>query len=214
MSLTPKQIEQLLKPIEKERVKKDGKGFSHVEAWDIRRTMNQIFGFAEWSARVDVMELVCEREVTQRNGKTGWNVVYRARCTLEIGDGFIAGGASYMEWAAGDATNPTLADAHDQAIKTAESQALKRCAVNLGDQFGLSLYRNGSTEATVGELVGQEHADSDQVEIIQEAFTECQTEDDLGTVASRISTLDLSEADKKALRGAYAAAHARIVGRP
>jgi hypothetical protein len=31
------------------------------------------------------------------------------------------------------------------AVKTAESDALKRCAVNLGTQFGLSLYQNGAT---------------------------------------------------------------------
>lgn len=31
------------------------------------------------------------------------------------------------------------------AIKTAESDALKRAAINLGTQFGLSLYNNGST---------------------------------------------------------------------
>ena len=30
--------------------------------------------------------------------------------------------------------------AHDLAMKSAISQALKRCAANLGDQFGLSLY--------------------------------------------------------------------------
>jgi hypothetical protein len=38
------------------------------------------------------------------------------------------------------------------AIKTAETQALKRCAINLGDQFGLSLYRNGSTAPLVRKL--------------------------------------------------------------
>jgi hypothetical protein len=35
------------------------------------------------------------------------------------------------------------------AIKTAESDALKRAAINIGDQFGLSLYNNGSTTPVV-----------------------------------------------------------------
>ena len=35
------------------------------------------------------------------------------------------------------------------AIKTAESDALKRAASNLGDQFGLSLYNNGSSAPVV-----------------------------------------------------------------
>jgi hypothetical protein len=53
-------------------------------------------------------------------------------------------------------------DVHDMAIKTAESQALKRCATNLGDQFGLSLYRNGSADPVVTvTLVG--HAEPENV---------------------------------------------------
>lgn len=199
----------LLQPISPDRVMRDGKGFSHLAAWDIRRTMNRIFGFANWSARVDHMELVNEREVQGKDGKTRWNVIYRARCTVEVGD-YMQGGASYTEWAAGDATNPTLADAHDQAIKTAESQAFKRCCVNLGDQFGLSLYRNGATDASIDEVVGQQHADSDQVPMIVEAFNECATEDDLGIVAGQVPGLDLSNAEKVLLREAYSAAKARI----
>jgi hypothetical protein len=35
------------------------------------------------------------------------------------------------------------------AIKTAESDALKRAAINLGTQFGLSLYNNGSLQDVV-----------------------------------------------------------------
>lgn len=209
MTLTNEQVEELLRPIDKGRVSKDGKGFAHVEAWDIRRTMNRIFGFASWSARVDQMELVSEREVQGRDGKTRWNVVYRARCTVEVGD-YMQGGASYAEWAAGDATNPTLADAHDQAIKTAESQAFKRCAVNLGDQFGLSLYRNGSTDATVGDVIGRVHADSHHVTDLLTAFDEVKSEEDLGAVAAQVARMDLSADDKQALRGAYAAARDRL----
>ena len=207
--LSTEQVTELLKPIDPSRVSKDGKGFSHVEAWDIRRTMNRIFGFGNWSADVTTMELISEREVTQRNGKTGWNVVYRARCCLRIGDDSMFG-TSYTEWAAGDATNPTLADAHDQAIKTAESQALKRCAVNLGDQFGLSLYRNGSTQATVEDVIGREHKDSGLVDDMVAAFAECETEEDLGVVAQTISDLDLGKADKERLRAAYMDAKDRI----
>jgi hypothetical protein len=210
MTLSSEQVQELLRPIAKDRVKKDGKGFAHIEAWDIRRTMNRVFGFANWSSRVDLMELVSEREVTQRNGKTGWNVIYRARCTLEIGDNFMTGSGTYTEWAAGDATNPTLADAHDQAIKTAESQAFKRCAVNLGDQFGLSLYKNGSTEATVRDVIGRDHAGSDQVPALLEAFLACETEEDLLVTAAEIAALDLSDSDKETLRAAYGEARTRM----
>lgn len=209
MKLSNEQVQELLKPIDPSRVSKDGKGFAHVEAWDVRRTMNQIFGIGNWSAEVHRMELVSEREVTSKDGKSRWNVIYRAQCLLRLGDAF-SDGASYTEWAAGDATNPTLADAHDQAIKTAESQAFKRCAVNLGDQFGLSLYRNGSTQAVVGEMVGQEHADSDKVLGLLEMFEGVADPDGLAEVAQKIPTLDLSTADKEILRRAYAAAKKQL----
>jgi hypothetical protein len=38
-------------------------------------------------------------------------------------------------------------------VKTAESDALKRAAICLGDQFGLSLYNNGSTAPVVRALI-------------------------------------------------------------
>ena len=122
----------------------------------------------------------------------------------------MTGSGSYTEWAAGDATNPTLADAHDQAIKTAESQAFKRCAVNLGDQFGLSLYKNGSTDATVLDVVGRDHAGSGQVPDLLQALCESTSEADLSMVAAEIAALDLSDADKEQLRVAYKANQARL----
>jgi len=209
MNLTNEQVTELLKPINPSRVSKDGKGFAHVEAWDIRRKMNQIFGIGSWSADVQQMQLISEREVQGKDGKTRWNVIYRAQCTLRIGETF-GDGASYTEWAAGDNTNPSYGDAHDQAIKTAESQAFKRCAMNLGDQFGLSLYNDGSTEAVVGEVIGQEYADSDKVMGLLEMFQGVADPDGLAEVAQKIPSLELSKADKELLRGAYAAAKTRL----
>jgi recombination DNA repair RAD52 pathway protein len=209
MSLTPEQVKELLKPIDPARVGKDGKGFSHVEAWDIRRTMNQIFGFGNWSSDVHRMELVAEREVQSKDGKTRWNVIYRAQCSLRLGEMF-GDTASYTEWAAGDATNPTLADAHDQAIKTAESQAFKRCAVNLGDQFGLSLYKNGSTVASVGEVVGQEHEHAANVATWVTDLLNAETEEALAEVVSQIRGADISSRDRAILTQGYKRAQARV----
>ena len=210
MTLSTEQLKELQKPIDPVRVKKDAhKGFSYLEAWDVRRTMNRIFGFGRWSADVRAMELVSEREVTQRNGKPGWNVVYRAQCVLTSGTAF-EDGFSYTEWAAGDSTNPVLFEAHDQAIKTAASQAFKRCAMNLGDQFGLSLYNDGSTEATVDEVVGQEYADAQKVEGLLELFSQISDEEGLARIAKEIPTLDISPRDIETLREAYKTAKGRL----
>lgn len=151
------QYKRLLAPVNPSRVSKDGKGFSHLEAYDVRAHLNRIFGFLGWSAETMKCDLVFETEIPAgefkyRSGKTNalpiWTVSYKAQVCLVIHS--LKGTANYTEFAAGEATNqPSRADAHDLAMKTAESQALKRCAVNLGDQFGLSLYNEGSVKPVV-----------------------------------------------------------------
>lgn len=155
-SLKPNQVEQLLKGINPSRVGKDGKGFAHLEAWDVRAHLIRIFGFCNWSQELVNLELIFE-EQSERDGKSRWTVAYRATVQLTIHDRDGRPMCVYTEAAAGDASNyPSRADAHDMAIKTAESQAFKRCAVNLGDQFGLSLYNNGGTGSVVRAVLDQE----------------------------------------------------------
>lgn len=138
------QTEQLLKPINPRRIaqRKGGGGrqLSYLEAWDVKAHMIRMFGFGGWSWNVSEAHLTFESE---DSGK--WNVGYKVIGTLTIGD------ATYSEAAVGSSTLPQRGEAHDMAIKTAESDAFKRAAINLGDQFGLSLYNNGSTAPVVVE---------------------------------------------------------------
>lgn len=149
--LSEQQINFLLSGISANRIGRDGKGFSHVEAWDIRRHLIRVFGFGGYDTDLLSMELVTQLEIPpdRPNGKTRYTVVYRVAMTLTV----KVDGVELGHWhgaAIGDAPNqPSLADAHDLALKTADSQALKRAAVNMGDQFGLSLYNNGSLEQVV-----------------------------------------------------------------
>lgn len=137
------------------------RGLAHLEAWDVRRQLIRIFGFGGFSIETLSLDLVHNRgqEGFRRKNKQGepygdpftaWTVVYRAQVRLTV---FDTSGREICHWedgAAGDAVNqPSVGDAHDMAMKTAFSQALKRCAVNLGDQFGLSLYNDGSRDAVV-----------------------------------------------------------------
>lgn len=145
--LTHAQIEQLLKPINPHRVAQrrggGGKALSYVEAYDIKAHMNRIFGFAEWSW--DVLAADIAYSIPPAEGERNWKVGYRVIGRLSV----HATNASYTEAAVGMANLPDPGEAHDMAIKTAESDAFKRAAINLGDQFGLSLYNNGSTGAVV-----------------------------------------------------------------
>jgi recombination DNA repair RAD52 pathway protein len=168
MSLRKNQTDQLLKGINPSRVGKDGKGFAHLEAWDVRAHLIRIFGFANWSAELIEMEPIFETSI-EKDGKTRWTVAYRATMRLTIFTGGFEN-ATYTEAAVGDSTNnPGRADAHDMAIKTAESQAFKRCAINLGDQFGLSLYNNGGTGSVVRAVLDAEESREEEpvVEVVK-----------------------------------------------
>jgi hypothetical protein len=50
------------------------------------------------------------------------------------------------------------------AIKTAESDALKRAAINLGTQFGLSLYNNGSLRDVIVKTLDMEQGEENESE--------------------------------------------------
>jgi len=144
MALTPEQYEQLLKPLNPSRVAKrsggGGKQLSYLEAWDVKAHLIRLFGFGGWSWEVTTAEQAFEQDT---GGK--WNVGYRVIGTLSI----PSLDCSYTEAAVGSSTLPQRGEAHDMAIKTAESDAIKRAAINLGTQFGLSLYDNGSLNDVV-----------------------------------------------------------------
>ncbi|WP_026923314.1 Rad52/Rad22 family DNA repair protein [Glycomyces arizonensis] len=156
-SLTDKQRAALLSPINEGRVQML-RGMAHLEAWDVRRYLIRIFGLGGWDFQVMETELVhtsvTERPKKDKDGRQYMaylhTVVYRVTGRLILKDETGEVIAAYDDGAAGDAINqPSVGDAHDMALKTAMSQAIKRCAVNLGDQFGLSLYNNGAAEAVV-----------------------------------------------------------------
>jgi hypothetical protein len=172
MSLSRAQVEQLLKPIAPERVLKDRDGLSHVSQQDVRAHLNRIFGFTGWST--EIVELKCVRDdvkdVPAKNGKPARTVpavTYLCRLrlviqepppnerNLRIGNDRPHYLAVYEDVGTGTSPNlPDYGDAHDFAAKNAVSYALKRCATNLGDQFGLSLYNKGQTAPLVrGTLV-------------------------------------------------------------
>lgn len=145
------QYEQLLKPLNPARVAKrqgGGRSLSYLEAWDVKAHLNRIFGFLNWSSDVIESEIAFE----EKNEKGQWSVGYKVTLRLRIHTHYIPA-TTYTEAAVGFASLPSRGEAHDMAIKTAESDALKRAAINLGTQFGLSLYNNGATADVVGKTL-------------------------------------------------------------
>jgi hypothetical protein len=155
--INDEQYSQLLKPLNPSRVAKrtggGNKSLSYLEAWDVKAHLIRIFGFGAWSADVLDTQLAYEEQTDKGNWSVGYKVVLRLTLpTL---------GCTYTEAAVGSAMLGQRGEAHDMAIKTAESDALKRAAINLGTQFGLSLYDNGSTKDVVGKTLDRDTVSQD-----------------------------------------------------
>lgn len=167
--LSDQQVTLLLKPIHPNRVLQL-KGMSYVEGYEIRAELNRVFGFARWSEEILEQSLVCETETKTNAGKPAWNVVYRSRVRLTIHapDGTLL--TFYDGAHVGENTHPVRGEAHAIALTASQTYALRRCAINLGDQMGLSLYNKGSLEPLVRwTLVRPEPvaADTDDVPVVQ-----------------------------------------------
>jgi len=158
--LTEQQVRQLLTPIHPSRVLRDPRGNNHVSQQDVTAHLIRVFGFGNFET--EVTEVRCVFEEPRANRDTGvltgrWDVCYlaRVRLTVKNPDGTYL--TSFEDGSTHTAQNLARGDAHDNAYKSALSLAKKRAAVNLGDNFGLSLYNKGQMSALVmGTLVKPE----------------------------------------------------------
>ena len=139
------QVETLLRGINPSRVLNDGRGHAHVSQQDVTAHLIRTFGFGNFDTRILSLDLVFEHNRTDNNGKPSprWDVCYRATVELTVRNRRGETVATYENVSTGTAENQKRGDAHDLSSKSAVSLATKRCAINLGDQFGLSLYNKG-----------------------------------------------------------------------
>lgn len=155
---TPEQTKQLLKPIAPQRVLQ-AQGHSHVSQQDITAHLIRMFGFGGFDTEVLQADCIFETNRLDDKGQptAKWDICYRALLRLTIRDANGKVVCQYEDGSTATAQNQTRGDGHDLAYKSAISLAKKRAAINLGDQFGLSLYNKGQLSALVlGTLVGTE----------------------------------------------------------
>jgi hypothetical protein len=149
--LTDHQLDVLFRPIDPRRVKIH-RGNAHLQGWDVRRSLTRIFGFGGWSNQT--LQLTCVREMARtipptessEGGVRYWaTYLAEVRLIVRTVDGRVL---SFWDDGAVDEASKqvTHGAAHDLAVKAALTGALKRAAVNLGDQLGISLYRKGSED--------------------------------------------------------------------
>jgi len=147
--LTMRQRRFLMSALNPERVEKKQR-MSYMAAWDIKRTLIQAFGHGGFSAECIDAKIINAVQAPQSSNpqKMNWVITAQAKVRLTIHQT----GAVYTEYAIANSQQPDYTESADMAIKSAESDALKRAAIYLGTQFGLSLYDNGSTNEVVGKV--------------------------------------------------------------
>jgi len=140
--LTDEQCQQLDAKLSPDVVKQRQQGnfkASYVEGHYVIRKANEIFGFDGWTRQTLSMECI-HNDVYKGKKGDGWLVAYIAhvQITLYLPDTEprVTTGYGYGEGI--DYSNP--GQAHESAVKEAETDAMKRALIKYGDQFGLALY--------------------------------------------------------------------------
>ncbi len=153
MPFTEQQNKALSAKLNAKHVKtrdKGGKRLSYIEGWHVIAEANRIFGFDGWDRQTVATQCVWKGT---KQGREGCAYIARVRIRVRVGDVVICreGHGSGHGWSA------TPGEAHESAIKEAETDATKRALATFGNPFGLALYDKekrgvrGAVRATTGE---------------------------------------------------------------
>lgn len=196
MTFSTDQHEMLTAPLDKARVatrEQGGKTLSYIEAWHAIAEANRIFGFGQWDREtVELRQLGEPRDVS---GKMRVGYSARVRITVRAGDSVIVReGCGF-----GSGIDKDTDQAHESALKEAESDAMKRALMTFGNAFGLALY--DKTQANVAEVVAA------VVQTATASLAMCRDEADLKEWSESNGAMiaGLSEVEKRGVRKAYAA---------
>ena len=145
------QIAALSAPLDRAKVQtrsQAGRSLAYLEGWQAIAEANRIFGFDGWQRETIAVQCVSERERTLgSSNRAGWGVTYTARVRISVGDG--AGPQVIREGSgAGHGIDADLGQAHESALKEAETDAMKRALMTFGNPFGLALYDKQQREVT------------------------------------------------------------------
>jgi DNA recombination protein Rad52 len=156
-TFSPEQIAFLSAPLDRAKVRQREQGrnkVSYLEGWQVIAEANRIFGFDGWQRETIAVECVNQSERSiGRDGRSGWGVTYTARVRITVG-ATDAGPVIREGSGAGHGIDIDLGQAHESALKEAETDAMKRALMTFGNPFGLALYdrlQRGVTSSPGGE---------------------------------------------------------------
>ena len=130
-----KHLEKKLDPAFVKSRKQGGSQVSYIEGWKAIAEANRIFGFGSWDR--ETVELRQIGEAREVDGKMRVDYLARVRITVWGGaDGrTVRDGCGF-----GQGIDRDVGQAHESALKEAETDAMKRALMTFGNPFGLALY--------------------------------------------------------------------------
>ena len=136
MALSDTQVRQLRAKLEAKHVKTrkaNGADLHYVEGWHVIAEANRIFGYDAWDRRTLASHCVWSGQSGAYHGAA---YTAKVRVSVRAGDITIVREGS----GTGEGKAPTPGQAHELALKGAETDATKRALATFGNPFGLALY--------------------------------------------------------------------------
>ena len=157
MAFTEAQVKSLEAKLSAKRIKTrqaNGVTLAYVEGWHVIAEANRIFGHDAWDRRTHANNCVW----TATKGEF-YHAAYTAkvRVSVRAGDTTIVREGS----GTGEAKAFTPGQAHELALKGAETDATKRALATFGNPFGLALYdreRTGVRKSAIRKQGTAEHS--------------------------------------------------------
>ena len=136
MAFTDTQTKALKAKLSAKHVKtrqSEGQTLHYIEGWHAIAEANRVFGFDAWDRQTIATN--CVWQGTLRNFRA-CSYTATVRIRVRAGDLEIVREGS----GSGHGTGLTPGEAHERALKQAETDAMKRALVTFGNPFGLALY--------------------------------------------------------------------------
>lgn len=179
------QIAQLKANLDGGTVKTRKQGYgnvSYVEGWHVINEANRIFGFDCWHRETFNLVLVNETPVEVGKDKApGWAVTYicQVRVQVDCGDNRVI----RVGTGTGHGRDRDKGQAHESAVKEAETDAMKRALITFGNPFGLALY--DKDQAHVSAPGSEDSEPRSTTEELIEELKQCESVEELGIWGER-----------------------------
>lgn len=133
------ELKRKLDPAHVKGRKQGGGQVQYIEGWHAIAEANRIFGFGAWTR--ETLELRQLGDPRDTDGKM--RVDYMARVRITVGD-VIRDGCGF-----GQGIDKDVGQAHESALKEAETDAMKRALMTFGNPFGMALYDKSRADVGV-----------------------------------------------------------------